>query len=96
MILVHPCATRAETYVAGFGGYGLSAKLSVVRSEPGLTGSDLGLQNSPIYGLKVGYFLDNLKYFGGEVEVYTATPYSQAAALHGERFGRNGYWYYSW
>ncbi|HXF92474.1 MAG TPA: outer membrane beta-barrel protein [Nitrospiraceae bacterium] len=69
---------NAEPYVAGFAGYGLSAQLSDVKGSgdmAGSTGSNLGLQNSPIYGLKVGYFLDNLKYFGGEAEVYTATPY---------------------
>lgn len=75
LIFISPCATHAEPYVAGFAGYGLSAQLSDVRGDAGVTGSDLGLQNSPIYGLKVGYFLDNLKYFGGEAEVYTATPY---------------------
>lgn len=47
----------AESYVAGFAGYGLSAQLSDVRGTGDIadrTGSNLGLQNSPIYGLKVG------------------------------------------
>jgi len=68
---------HAESYVAGFAGYGLSAQLSNVRGadSAGFTGSNLGLQNSPIYGFKVGHFLDNLKYFGSEVEVYSATPF---------------------
>ncbi len=65
----------AETYVAGFAGYGLSAQLSDVRSEGGVTGSNLGLQNSPIFGAKIGHFLDKLRYFGGEAELYTATPF---------------------
>ena len=75
--LSQPMDTHAESYVAGFAGYGLSAQLSDVRGTggiAGLTGSNLGLQNSPIYGLKVGHFLDGLKYFGGEAELYTATP----------------------
>lgn len=69
---------HAESYVAGFAGYGLSAELSSVRGAgdlAGFTGSNLGLQNSPIYGLKAGHFLNNLKYFGGEMELYSATPF---------------------
>lgn len=66
---------NAESYVAGLAGYGLSAQLTDVRMGSGVTGSNLGLQNSPIYGLKVGHFLDNLKYFGGEAELYSTTPF---------------------
>ena len=69
---------NAESYVAGFAGYGLSAQLSDVRGTgdiAGGTGSNLGLQNAPMYGLKVGHFLDNLKYFGGEAELYSTTPF---------------------
>lgn len=75
MVLAQPCLSYAETYVAGFAGYGLSAQLTDVRMAGGVTGSNLDLQNSPIYGLKVGHFLDDLKYFGGEAELYTATPF---------------------
>src|SRR5712692_6998420 len=77
-VFTTPRESFAESYVAGFAGYGLSAQLSDVRGTgdiAGGTGSNLGLQNSPIYGLKVGHFLDGLKYFGGEAELYTATPY---------------------
>jgi hypothetical protein len=74
MVLARPCPTHAEPYAAGFADYGLSAQFSDVRTD-GTTGSNLRLQNSPIFGLKVGYFLDNLKYLGGEAELYTATPY---------------------
>jgi len=74
MVLVQSCQTHAEPYVAGFAGYGISAQLSDVRSDQS-TGSNLRLQDSPIFGLKVGYFLNNLKYFGGEAELYTATPF---------------------
>ncbi len=77
-----------EPYVAGFAGYGLSAQLSDVKGSgdiAGSTGSNLGLQNSPIYGFKAGYFLDNLNYFGGEVEVYSATPYFKQ-----QQFTRSG------
>jgi hypothetical protein len=88
----------AETYVSGFAGYGLSAQLSDVRSDGGVTGSNLGLQNSPIFGAKIGHFLDKLRYFGGEAELSTATPYlkqqqftvrgplgSQTAIIPGDR-----------
>ena len=81
MVLALPCLSRAETYVAGLAGYGLSAQLTDVRMAGGVTGSNLGLQNSPIYGLKIGHFLDNLKYFGGEAELYTATPYLKQQQL---------------
>ena len=74
MVLAQPCPTHAEPYAAGFAGYGLSAQIADVRTD-GSTGSNLRLQNSPIFGLKVGYFLDRLKYLGGEAELYTATPY---------------------
>lgn len=83
-ILAQLCVTHAETYVAGFAGYGISTQLSSVRGQGGLAGlhgSNLGLQNSPIYGLKVGHFLDDLKYFGGEVELYSATPYLKQQQL---------------
>ncbi len=83
-LLSQPMDTHAESYVAGFAGYGLSAQLSDVRGTgdiAGSTGSNLGLQNSPIYGLKVGHFLDGLKYFGGEAELYTATPYLKQQQL---------------
>jgi len=77
-LLFQPTDTHAESYVAGFAGYGLSAQLSDVRGTgdiAGRTGSNLGLQNSPIYGLKVGHFMDDLKYFGAEAELYSATPF---------------------
>ena len=69
---------NAESYVSGFAGYGLDAKLTTVRTDAVMTGSkgsDLDLQNSPIYGLKVGHFFDDLKYFGAEAELYSATPF---------------------
>jgi opacity protein-like surface antigen len=81
MVLAQPCLSYAETYVAGLAGYGLSAQLTDVRMAGGVTGSNLDLQNSPIYGLKVGHFFDGLKYFGGEAELYTATPYLKQQQL---------------
>src|SRR5690242_16260068 len=74
----------AESYVDGFAECGLSAKLSDIRGtrdNAGFAGSNLGLQNSLIYGLKVGHFLDNLKYFGGEAELFTGTPYLKQQQL---------------
>ena len=84
LTLIQPFQVSAESYVAGFAGYGLSSQLSNIRGTgdiAGVTGSNLGLQNSPIYGLKVGHFLDNLKYFGGEAELFTATPYLKQQQL---------------
>ena len=79
-----PRESFAESYVAGFAGYGLSAQLSDVNGTgdiSGRTGSNLGLQNSPIYGLKAGYFFDKLKYFGAEAELYSATPFLKQQQL---------------
>jgi opacity protein-like surface antigen len=84
LLVLFQQTANAESYVAGFAGYGLSAQLSDVRGTgdiAGRTGSNLDLQNSPIYGLKVGHFLDGLKYFGGEAELYTATPYLKQQQL---------------
>ena len=77
LLVLFQRTANAESYVAGLAGYGLSAQLTHVsdRMTGGVTGSNLDLQNSPIYGFKVGHFLDGLKYFGGEAELYTATPY---------------------
>jgi opacity protein-like surface antigen len=47
----------------------------------GRTGSNLGLQNSPLYGLKIGHFADDLKYFGAEMELYSATPFLKQQQL---------------
>ena len=82
--LLQPRDGYAESYVAGFAGYGLSAQLSSVNGTmdiAGRTGSNLDLQNSPIYGLKVGHFVDNLKYFGAEAELYSATPFLKQQPL---------------
>ena len=81
LLVLFQRTANAESYVAGLAGYGLSAQLTDVRMAGGVTGSNLGLQNSPIYGLKVGHFMDNLKYFGAEAELYTATPYLKQQQL---------------
>lgn len=81
LLVLFQRTANAESYVAGLAGYGLSAQLTDFRMAGGVTGSNLDLQNSPIYGLKVGHFMDNLKYFGAEAELYTATPFIKQQQL---------------
>lgn len=65
-------------YVAGQVGANLPGDLTNVRgSAGGLSGtvSDLDLQTSIVYGGKVGYYFDSVKWLGIETEVFNATPH---------------------
>ncbi|MDF0667460.1 MAG: outer membrane beta-barrel protein [Nitrospira sp.] len=71
---------QAEWYVAGqagatFNGY-FGHIAGTTGNAAGLDFSQLGLQNSVLYGGKVGYYLDDpgFKWLGVEMEVFTSTP----------------------
>lgn len=67
-------------YVAGQVGVNLpqSGAFSNVEWSVGgasLSGNNLSLQNSVMYGAKLGYYFDSLKWLGLETEVFNATPH---------------------
>lgn len=69
---------QAEMYVAGQAGVNITHNFSNVEFAAGgltLGGNDLSLQNSLMYGAKLGYFFDSLKWLGIETEVFNATPH---------------------
>jgi opacity protein-like surface antigen len=73
---------QAEMYVAGQVGVTLPQSLSNVEvSDPsiglpsGSTFSNLDLQNSVMYGAKLGYYFESLKWLGVETEVFNTTPH---------------------
>lgn len=68
----------AEVYVAGQVGANVPADLSEVEWSLGgatASGNDLSLQTSFVYGAKLGYYFDRLKWLGIETEVFNATPH---------------------
>lgn len=73
---------RAEMYVAGQAGVTLPQSLSNVDvSDPstglpaGSTSSNLDLKASVMYGAKLGYYFDSVKWLGVETEVFNTTPH---------------------
>ncbi|HET9845160.1 MAG TPA: hypothetical protein VFQ02_05390, partial [Nitrospira sp.] len=73
---------QAEMYVAGQAGVTLPQSLSNVEvSDPsiclpsGSTFSNLDLQKSVMYGAKLGYYFESLKWLGVETEVFNTTPH---------------------
>lgn len=79
---------RAEMYVAGQFGVTLPNKASNIEgidSLSGLTLSDLELHNSFMYGAKLGYYFESIKWLGIETEVYNTNPHikQQNATLSG-------------
>lgn len=77
-----PAAAHAEWYVAGqigvtlpsLGG-GLSHIDVGTPFLPGTTHSDLDLQNSVLYGGKIGYYFRSARWFGLETEVFSTNPH---------------------
>ena len=97
---------QAEMYVAGQVGANIPNSLSSVEySAPGVTvgGNDLLLQNSLMYGAKVGYYFDSLKTMeppawqhfrlGVETEVFNSTPHikQQDITIGGVPVGTAGF-----
>jgi len=83
---------QAELYVAGQIGAHLPNDASNVTSggpRPNVGGSDLALQNSLMYGAKLGYYIDQAKFgkfnLGIETEMFIATPHlkQQEATIGG-------------
>ncbi|HSE58607.1 MAG TPA: porin family protein [Nitrospiraceae bacterium] len=72
---------QAEMYVAGQVGVTLpqdAEKIDYSSSiVPGVTlrGNDLELDKSVMYGAKLGYYFDSLKWLGLETEVFNTTPH---------------------
>jgi len=65
-------------YVAGQAGVSIPNNFSNVEgvgSFTGLTLSDLSLHNSVVYGAKLGYYFDSMKWLGVETEVFNSTPH---------------------
>lgn len=86
-------STYAETYIAGQFGVTLPSVLptsfdnGLTNSDltgvfdPGTTVSDQSLQNSILYGAKVGHYFKAMPWFGIEAEVYNTTPHIKQQAL---------------
>ena len=69
---------KAEMYVAGQVGMNLPHSLSNVEdSRGGVTfdENDQSLESSLMYGAKLGYYFESLKWLGVETEAFRATPY---------------------
>jgi opacity protein-like surface antigen len=69
---------EAELYVAGQVGLNLPHSLSNVevnRSGVIFDGNDQSLKGSLMYGAKLGYYFESLKWLGVETEGFKATPY---------------------
>ena len=78
----------AEVYIAGFAGWSIPQKFDNVQTtQPigpfpaGSSVSQLSLTHSIMYGGKVGYYFNSLKYLGIEAEVYTNTPNIRQQAI---------------
>lgn len=81
-LLLFSGPVQGEMYVAGQIGAHLTNDASNVKwggNGTELGGSDLALQNSLIYGAKLGYYFDQVKVgrfnLGIETEIYNATPH---------------------
>ena len=80
VFLLFGSPARAEMYVAGQIGVTIPNKFSNVEgvdSSAGLSVSDLSLQNSFMYGAKLGYYFNSLKWLGVETEVFNTNPNSK-------------------
>lgn len=82
--------THAEGYSSGFGGIVAPGSLSnvIVTKQLSLFGAtsvarsaDIDLENTLVYGLKVGYVSERRKWLGLETEVFTFTPNMTAQPL---------------
>ena len=91
-LLLFSRPVQAEMYVAGQVGANLPGDLSDVQWGAGratASGNDLSLQTSFVYGGKLGYYFDNLKWLGIETEVFNATPHlnQQNVVINGVNLG---------
>ncbi len=68
---------QAEMYVAGQVGVTIPNKATNVEGVDSFSGvniSDLSLHNSVMYGAKLGYYFESMKWLGVETEVFNTTP----------------------
>ena len=68
---------QAEMYVAGQFGVTIPNKASNIEgvdSIAGLNVSDIDLDNSFMYGAKLGYYFESMKWLGVETEVFNTNP----------------------
>lgn len=84
VVLLTNSPALAEMYVAGQVGATLPYSASNVEvSDPsiglpaGSTFSDLDLKTSVMYGAKLGYYFDSVKWLGVETEVFNTTPHTK-------------------
>lgn len=77
-ILIPTQSTHAETYIAGQFGATFPQKLEEVRiTTPGftnLTVSNIDLQNSFVYGAKIGHYFSSIPWLGLESEIFLTNP----------------------
>lgn len=69
---------QAEMYVAGQAGLTVPNDFSNVEgtgSGAGVSISDVSLKNSIMYGAKLGYYFESMKWLGVETEVFNTTPH---------------------
>jgi hypothetical protein len=71
---------EAEIYVAGQVGLNLPHSLSNVEHSHSANGvtfdeNDQSLKSSLMYGAKLGYYFESLKWLGVETELFKTTPY---------------------
>ena len=68
---------RAELYIAGQVGATIAEDLFNVKGTGpnlGTSFSDISLQDSFMYGAKLGYYFESMKWLGVETEVFNSTP----------------------
>jgi opacity protein-like surface antigen len=68
---------QAEMYVAGQIGATIPNNATNIEGTGSLTGanfSDVSLHNSFMYGAKLGYYFESMKWLGVETEVYNTNP----------------------
>ena len=81
---------QAEWYVAGQGGVSFSNSFNSVEavgSLAGLSFTDLDLHKSPMYGAKLGYYLDSMSWLGVEMEAFSSTPHVKQQPVRGSFLG---------
>jgi opacity protein-like surface antigen len=81
-------SAKAEMYVAGQFGVTIPNSFSNLEGQGSLAGqniSDLSLHKSVMYGAKLGYYLESVKWLGVETEVFNTTPHvkQQDASVNG-------------
>lgn len=80
-----PALAHSELYIAGQLGGAFPGKLTNVKgtgNSSGLTFGDFEMDNSVVYGGKLGYFLESYNWLGFELDGYTTTPHIKQQTVH--------------